>query len=327
MVRNMTKNENPVSKEFPKLFHYTSVSAFENIYKEQKFRATHYEDLNDKSELKRFRLKVYEFIRPIIRDIFDERMQRDTQDALKIDKDGGLETVTNQEAAMHLEMLHGHTFGKPESEPFVCSFCGHDVESYEARNGLLSQWRGYGTDGGVAIVLNTLEIEHMMAYEQNTFAHSINHIGKVVYDDNDAEIKKEFYKVFEFFPKILKTLYSYQQPAYGEIYEHFIWGTTLVKHHGFHEENEVRIVTAPRTSRGSIFYNSEYDMNPSKVVRYTQKGDRESRYIEVFGHSSLPIERVIVGPSRIQNFNHQRISDLVKDSHIEVVKSQTPLLA
>lgn len=85
--KKMPNNENPVSKEFPKLFHYTSVSAFKNIYKENKFRATYHEDLNDKSEFRRFRLNVCEFVKPEILKIFDQRMQSDPAFASIIKRD------------------------------------------------------------------------------------------------------------------------------------------------------------------------------------------------------------------------------------------------
>jgi hypothetical protein len=322
----MTDNENPVSKEFPKLFHYTSVSAFKNIYKENKFRATHHEDLNDKSEFGRFKLDVCEFIKPKIRKIFHQRMQHDTTFASKINRDGGLEKIIDQEATMHLDALHQTTFGKRGLEVFVCSFCYHDMQSYEAKNGLLSQWRGYGIGDSVAIVLKTQDIEQMMEYERKVFKHRINHIGNVIYDDRSDEIRKEFYKVFDCFSRELEKFYSRQGPNYEEMFDHFIQGSTLVKHHAFHEENEVRIVVSLKVTKDSIFYNPEYDVKQSKIVRYMQKGDREVRYIELFGHTPLPIERVIVGPSRIQNVNFREVSDLVKNSDIEVVKSDTPFL-
>lgn len=326
LVDHMTTNENRVSDEFPELFHYTTVSAFENIYKEQKFRATHHEDLNDKSELGRFRLKIHEFIKPILRELFEKRMQADEPVKAKITEDGGVEIVIEQEAAMHLAVLHRTTFGSQGLRPFVCSFCAHGAQAYEAEHGLLSQWRGYGADGGVAIVLETFVIEGLMEHERDVFGHPINHIADVVYDNDNDRIRKDFHKVFEVLPKALQTLYSNERPDYEEIFEHFILGSTLVKHHGFHEENEIRIVVAPRTPRGSVFYNPQHKTKASKTLFYAQKDKREVRYIELFGNAPLPIKRVIVGPSRIQNFNYQKVTDLVRGERIDVVKSETPYL-
>lgn len=322
----MLDDENPVSKEFPELFHYTNVSAFTNIYKEKVFRATYYEDLNDKSELRRFGLKVQEFIRPLIRRHFCTRMQSDLQFSKAVNSDGGIDTLVDQEAAKLSDKLHEVTFGKRVYEPFVCSFCVHDAESYEAKQGLLSQWRAYAAGGGVAIVLDTRGIEERMQHEQEIFAHPINHIGNVDYDNDDERIKKDFSKVFEELPEIIDRFYTNEQPPVERIFERFIIASTLVKHHAFCEEKEIRVVVAPRPNRDSILHEPAHDSKPSKVIRYMQRGNREIRYIELFGDVPLPIKRVIVGPSQIQNLTCQNVTDLVQDSNIEVVMSDTPFL-
>lgn len=319
---------NPLSKQFPELFHYTNVAAFENIYKENRFWATYYEDLNDNSEMSRFRLKVCELIRPIIRELIVSRMLSNAQGVMEVNRHGGIDNLVDREATTLLDVFHHSTFGARELEPFVCAFCFHGAQSYEAKHGLLSQWRGYGADGGVAIVLDTLGIENRMQHEQDIFAHPINHIGDVIYDNDDARLLKEYHSVFEYFENAVKEIgsTSFSNNTDPEIFFNFVFGSTLVKHYGFHEENEIRIVVSPRTSKGSFFYNPEHDSKQSKVVRYTQRGNREVRYIELFGDVPLPIKRIIVGPSRIQNLNHQKICDNVRDDGIKVVKSEIPFL-
>jgi hypothetical protein len=323
----MTENDNIVSCEFPELFHYTNVSAFANIYNEKSFRATHYEDLNDKSELGRFRLKVWEFIRPLIRKYFCMEIQRDIQFSANVKRDGGIDAAVDNEATKHLDILHDKTFGRHGLENiFVCSFCTHSAQSYEANHGLLSQWRGYGADGGVAIVLDTRGIEARMQHEKGIFAHSVNHIANVIYDNDDKRIKKDFCNVFEHYPEILNKFYTNNQPPFDKIFDHFVLGSTLVKHHGFSEEKEIRIVVSPRANMDSTFYSPEHDTMLSKKIHYTKRGNREVRYIELFGDVSLPIKRVIIGPSKYQNINHQMITNLTQGSGIEVVKSDTPFL-
>lgn len=322
----MLDNKNPVSKEFPELFHYTNVSALTSIYKEKIFRATYYEGLNDKSELRRFGLKVREFIRPLIREHFRMRMQNDLQFSKTVNKAGGIDTLVDQEAAMLSDKLHEVTFGKGVYEPFVCSFCAHGAESYEAKQGLLSQWRAYAAGGGVAIVIDTRGIEERMQHEQEIFAHPINHIGKVIYDNDDEKIKKEFSEIFKYLPEIIDNFYAYKQPPAEKIFEPFIIASTLVKHHAFCEEKEVRIVVAPRPNKDSFLHEPAHNSKPLKKIRYMQRGNREVRYIELFGDAPLPIKSVIIGPSQIQNLTCQSIIDIVQDSNIEVVMSDTPLL-
>lgn len=329
----MPNNSKRLSDEFPELFHYTTVEAFKNIYKEQKLRATHYEDLTDSSELRRFRLKVSEFIKPVIVEVFNENMWIDVQLSNKVNRHGGIDVVVAQEAEMHLDTLHQNTFGKSGlPETFICSFCTHNAESYEAQHGLLSQWRGYAAGGGVAIVLNTLGIEERMQHEKDVFAHPLNHIGNIKYDDDDVGIRKNFCDVFEYFPGILRALYENKTADYVPIFNHFVYGSTLVKHHAFYEEKEVRIVVSMKpTSPDSIFNTPEIGLRlpkELKKIKYKANGNSEMRYIELFGDDKLPITRVIVGPSRFQNLNYQTISELVKETpDIKVEKSNTPFSA
>lgn len=316
----MTEDAKHVSDQHDELFHYTTVQAFESIYKSRTFWATHYEDMNDSSEFQLFRRKLGEFIRPILWEIAVKK----GRDATKIDAE------VDHEEAMWLDIFYQNAFGEGElRNTFICSFCAHGTKSLEAKHGLLSQWRGYGTGGGVAIVLNTRGIENLMANEKNIFVHPVNHIGKVIYDNEDEKIRADFHFVFDCLPEIIRSSYFGKEleSSSEEMVTPFILGTTLVKHSGFLEEQEVRIVVSPRpTNVKSIFYALEDEAKPTKAIRYRQKGDCEIRYIELFGTAQLPIERVIVGPSRIQNINHQKIVELVKGSDIEVVKSDIPFL-
>ena len=187
----MADDTQRVSDQYPELFHYTSVSAFESIYKSKTFWATHYEDLNDSSELRRFERKVAAFIAPIICTIFDKRMRCNAQLVEEVSRHGGIHAVAEEQAAKQSDMLHRQTFGERSfRDTFICSFCAHSTQSYEARHGLLSQWRGYGTDGSVSIVLDTLGIEIGMRNEADVFFHTINHIGDVKYDDDDDGIHR-----------------------------------------------------------------------------------------------------------------------------------------
>lgn len=314
------------SDKHPELFHYTTVDAFRSIYNSRTFWATHYEDLNDSSELRRFGLKIRDFIAPMIREKFDERTQCDKQFAVAVSGHGGIDAVVGREATMHSERLHRVTFGE-EGLPhvFVCSFCTHHAESYEAQHGLLSQWRGYGAGGGIAIVLDTPGIEERMKHEKDVFSHPINHIADVTYDDDpDLENKVEFSGAFKLLPEILRQFYSEEQPSYEKLFKPFVLGSTLVKHHSFHEEKEVRIVVSPTlTNQDSIFLADQHN---SKPIKYRQRGGGECRYIELFGDAPLPIKRVIVGPSRIQNLNSQNVREWTAGSGIEVVISETPFV-
>lgn len=282
-----------VSEEFPELFHYTTIPAFESIYASQTFWATHYSDLNDSSELLRFRLKVHELAAPIIADIFRKRMQCDTRLTNEVTRRGGIDAVVNQEAEQHLNTLHRVTFREDFfRETFICSFCAHAARSYESENGLLSQWRAYATGGGIAIVLDTASIEDQLEHEAHVFGHPVNHIGDVKYDDDDIGIRHAFRDVFDRLPGILQTFYSGQQASYDEIVRHFVQGCTLVKHHAFHEENEIRIVVSPTAPSVAPSPTVNVTMR-KKLVHYRRHGHTEARYIELFWKAAMTIGRIL----------------------------------
>jgi hypothetical protein len=318
--------ENKVSEQLPELFHYTTVCAFENIYRERKLRATHYEDLNDITEFAQFKVKLSEYITPKVREILIKNMQDNAEIAAEAEKEGGTDTVVHKLVEGLVSLLHDSMFKKDlYGETFVCCFCAH-TSANEKRDGLLSQWRGYASDG-VAIVFNTSKIEEMFACEYQRFQLHRALWADVIYDnsDNDPLIRQRFCDVFDYVDRNLLKMFNGEYPPNVELnklHDGFFGASVRVKHNAFHEENEVRIVV-PIKTRDSLY--DPDDPRPLKEIRYRQKDIGEARYIELFGDVPLPIERIIVGPSRIQNVNYQRVTDVVHKD-VEVIKSTIPLL-
>ena len=201
----MADHEEKVSNRFRELFHYTNLAAFGNIYKTQQFWATHYEGLNDSAEFSRFRLHVSDFIRPKIREIFDKKTWRTATILEDINRLGGVDFFVRHETERLLNKVHSHTFGRHMyKDTFIASFCAH-TQPDVTRHGLLSQWRGYGADGGIAIVLDTLGIEDMMRRDYERFQFQLMYIADVIYDDDDLnKIEAEFSGVYNSFPEILR---------------------------------------------------------------------------------------------------------------------------
>ena len=137
-----------VAERARELFHYTSLDALENIFRSRQFWATYHADMNDVSEQTRFRLKAISYILPLVVKKFRRRMRNDKEFASRVAKAGGLGAVSLHDAEAHVGSMHESIFGRLPG-PFIASFCLHQPNSYEARNGLLSMWRGYGSTGGV----------------------------------------------------------------------------------------------------------------------------------------------------------------------------------
>jgi hypothetical protein len=108
-------------------------------------------------------------------------------------------------------------------------------------------------------------------------------------------------------------------------------GATLVKHHGFSEEREVRIVAIPGSDEVQqtvqAEYPAEFRASPLKCIRRRDGGNGKRRYIALFDTlgARLPIKRLIVGPSRHQNQNVERVAALLADA-VPVSVSATPFI-
>jgi hypothetical protein len=150
------------------------------------------------------------------------------------------------------------------SPVFVASFCRHE-EPYQARNGLLSQWRGYaGMGGGYCVVLDEAVLDELVAAEQKASPELVMMKRDIRYvsEAQEAEVPDEPQK--------------------------FLDRLAFVKSEAFAEEHETRIMMAaphggPRRIR---FRSSEEMLVP---------------YVAIFGEPKrLPITGIIVGPGPLQ---------------------------
>ena len=86
----------------------------------------------------------------------------------------------------------------------------------------------------------------------------------------------------------------------------FVSAATAFKHQGFYEEREVRLVAMAGTELAAEMERmAGRTPPPLKEVCKTSRGGRERRHITLFGNdfAPLPLQRVIVGPSRSQDVN------------------------
>ncbi len=110
----------------------------------------------------------------------------------------------------------------------------------------MSQWRGYGGDGGFCIVFDTVKLSELLWHEFDSHYWLHLNISSVYYALSTASIEEIFPKVIErcgyFVAEILENRVP---PPMDDGFVPFVAGATLFKHHGFSEEREVRIVAIP----------------------------------------------------------------------------------
>jgi hypothetical protein len=109
----------------------------------------------------------------------------------------------------------------------------------------------------------------------------------------------------------------------------FLSSATAFKHQGFYEEREVRLVAMPGTQRAIDMMKGVkgFQPKPLKDIYKAKRDGRDRHYISLFGKNfaSLPLRRVIVGPSRKQDEN-VAIAVKIVGNKIPVSKSATPYL-
>ena len=220
----------------------------------------------------------------------------------------------------------------PFSSPFITSFCSHSADqSYEQENGLLSQWRGYGGDGGYCIVFDTAALGALLGKEFDTYYWVHLNISPVHYATDDVSIKELFPTLLDRFDAFFSaTLDQEPHEVPGDGFASFATGTTLFKHQGFREEREVRIVAMPGTRELAEHVAKEYpDFTLTSLkTTHTIDGARGTKhYVILFDGIgiALPIKRIIVGPSRHQAENYERACR-VAGSGIAVGRSRTPFI-
>src|SRR5687768_8171235 len=137
-----------VSEEYAELFHYTGDVGLRGIVESQQLWATNFAYLNDAEE----HVGFFQRRLPIL---LERAIKKAVNEAVKnpvakkeIDEDGGVETVVaGLKQDMHSSLQDA---AMKINEPYIASFCGSKVSGADS-DGLLSQWRGYGTQGGYAI--------------------------------------------------------------------------------------------------------------------------------------------------------------------------------
>jgi hypothetical protein len=109
----------------------------------------------------------------------------------------------------------------------------------------------------------------------------------------------------------------------------FVASATTFKHRGFFEEREVRLIAVAGTEAAQdIMKNVEgYKPAPLKVPFTRDRNGSLREHIALFGSDfgSIPVQRVIVGPSRSQDQNVAIARDIV-GAGILVTKSATPFI-
>jgi len=142
--------------------------------------------------------------------------------------------------------------GDQKFDPFQMSFSGSPDE--------LGQWRGYGKNGyGCSIQTDVASLHALSAVS-----------GWVIYDQEQQE---------EFARAVLQSISDIDDPLL--IQQYLSAAASFIKHPGFAQENEYRVIVFPDASQ----------------VRYRPVGDRISQHVDLLESKSLTVNQILVGPA------------------------------
>lgn len=153
--------------------------------------------------------------------------------------------------AAHENILWNNLDGKePLAEPYITSFCTTKNKSKQVvEHGLLSQWRGYGRDGGYAIVFDTACFSQLLDEVGEKWGNGgYLFCGDVVYStDSESKFLKEFEEDLRVISDFSLDCYrGVKKPRNLEIiFSALMKCSCRYKHWGFKEENEVRVIAVP----------------------------------------------------------------------------------
>lgn len=306
--------------------HYTGASGLQGILTSKTIWTTHTSFLNDTEEVVGFFSQV---LPVILRPVYEryvaesEYLQQCVQDSRRL----GIDLLDHDLK----KFVQGFKEAQVRAtDHYVVSFCTTS-DAWVSQHGLLSQWRGYGRDGGYAIVFDRerlgalLEQEAKMYHEEGLFLGDVQyHLAENISVD-DKEVQEDIGKIAEGFNEHLLT--ANIQKVYP-VFESIARLSIFCKHRGFEEEREVRIVI----TESSIELGQDLERPDDKPYRRTHVYLRNGAAvpcIHLFEDQklkALPIRRIIVGPHPDKLERKKAVEILLHDQCIDadVSVSETP---
>jgi hypothetical protein len=319
-----------IEEVYPELFHYTGFAGLQGILQSQELWGTNARFLNDDAELMEFRDYLRELMRPAVARIISKKHQLQTHLRALIERQGGISGSIDEVVTTAVNEMFTATFGSAGkagfSDAYIVSFCTPATER-QGKHGLLSQWRGYGVEGGYAIVFDTPQLSAAMDAESKRWGGSNVLVfgGDIVYSDAGVE------GIITEFPEQIETIVggfagffdSGDQRHLDPVLTNLLVVSCRFKHWGFSEEREVRIVTIPPNDLIVEEMKRRGNNSPLMPIHTRQGRDGAVPTVHLFDDyraagKRLPIRRIIVGPGGDTMARRQQVIELLQAQGFEV---------
>lgn len=324
----------PVQQQYPELLHYTTAAGLTGILTSGCVWASHASFLNDAEEITHFfDARLIDIVREVVID-YARELAKAPEVAAKMIAQGGVERVAQTEADGLAARLREATLAF--NQPYIFSMSAPRAARI-AQSGLLSQWRGYGTDGGYALVLDTARLNDLLQLEVRAYHYLHAQWGDVHYHGVERDPQPSTEDVAESEAVLRSGIAALIRGGTVEetpwFYQAISGLSCLYKHWGFWEEGEVRVVAIPATSDIAALAAEEGDTRPSRQSKAFIRGGIPVPYIDLFSNvpgrpAQLPIKRVIVGPHRDKSLRADATRRLLQQNgyDAEVVCSEIPYI-
>ncbi|HRJ67232.1 MAG TPA: DUF2971 domain-containing protein [Alphaproteobacteria bacterium] len=327
--------EETVSQTYKNLYHYTNISGALGIINSNQLWATHCRFLNDTTERVHALESMYHQMQPRVLEIIRELEKEPAAKAfLNLDAEGGAENLARDEARKIINALNNAA----GNECYVVSLCGETPDEYVNKNGLLSQWRGYGKDGGAALVFDTKELEDHLKKEAAEVSYSYFCLASLFYEDDfktpSEEASKKISTVVRYGEGYIReTVLNQPNPVdTGEAYAALANIVSRYKHRAFKEENEVRIIAWPiyhSPKYKDIAKSSSEPLKPEKTRFFRDSLGGITPFIKLFeqrlsGVEKLPIKKIIIGPHKDKDKRKEALEIALRGQDIKIEVSEIP---
>jgi hypothetical protein len=291
-------------RESRSLFHYTNAQGLIGILDTRSLFATHSDYSNDSSECR----LILKYLNNQLAEEYAGYLPKLIAKNLLNPKILEERSLLEREAQKSVQaMLSAVNLTAPY---FITSFCMHDKDTYEYEHGLLSQWRGYAR-GGFAIEFDEFGIDALNKEEHAGWRYQGMLTSAVIYEDHEAFVNpKEFAgmggaflrNIFADNPIADEILGVGKVEDFGRL---FLARAPFIKHYGFSEEEEYRIVAMPNR-------RTKADPGEKREIKdihfRTGTDGNVVPYIALYEEmcKPLPIQSIIVGPHARQD--NQRLA-------------------
>ncbi|MCX7220037.1 MAG: DUF2971 domain-containing protein [Burkholderiales bacterium] len=323
-----------VPEAHPELLHYTSISGLLGILESQSLRATNSAFLNDSMEINLFfETRLANILESGIRaELAADPSLRVLPQFARTPEEANSAIARYATDMTAIIRTTTHRFNNPH---FTCF--STPTNDRVRRDGLLSQWRGYGKDGGYCLVFDSSRLEEILKTEATSFWYQHVQWGDVHYHQDDDDLDNAEPEIQEAEDALRDSIGRYIKNSIVEelesTFEPVSTLSCLFKHWGFHEEREVRIVVIPPNAELVQEGRANGEVRATREPKSFVRGGTPVPYIDLFALEPnndvgfrLPILRVIIGPHAQSSLRKTSVEELLRARGIaaEVAISRIP---